>query len=388
MSRPVLLTLVALLAAAGTAEAAPGADLATALKTCWGNGERPDACQPLARDLMVRPRDERTRLVSTLARTEQVPARTLGIWLAVETRTAFDEPTLAEALLRVEDVRVVSYALEYLQLFHAPVHAALVIDLAEKSPVPNIRAAALRLAPDLDPGSALPAARAGLQASASVVQAAAAGVVGRLKDTESIDVLVRLLSDPRRPITVRLEAIEALRRIGDPTVAPLLYLHFRWPEALLTRKLVIAFGETAPQALAPFLADELGGEFNRETIVSLARLKNPETTQALLGLFERPDTREQTLHLVFWALGEMRDAAAVPSLLAQLRGGDPERATRAAEALGNIGARSAVRPLVEQVANPETRVSDMVAWALEKITGQTFEKDRAQWDAWLEQNPY
>jgi|GEM_PF-4743190 len=388
MRRPVLLALFAALLVAGNAKAGTEADLVNRLTTCWGNGARPDACEPLAHEVMARPRDERTRIVSGLARAEPVTTRTLGLWLAVTTRTAFDEPTLAETLLKAVDVRVVSYALEYLQLFHAPVHASLVVELAEKSPVPNLRASALRLLPDLDPAGALPAARAGLRASAAVVQAAAAGVVGRLKDVESVDALVGLLSDPRRPITVRLEAIEALRRIGDPTVAALLYLHFRWPEAMLTRKLVVAFGETAPQPLAPFLTDELGGELSREAIVSLARLKNPETTQALLGLFERPDVREPTLHLVFWALGEMRDAAAVPALLSQLRAGDPERATRAAEALGNIGARSAVRPLIEQLANPEARVTDMVAWALEKITGETFEKDRAQWDAWLEQNPY
>ena len=136
------------------------------------------------------------------------------------------------------------------------------------------------------------------------------------------------------------------------------------------------------------LTDELTGECSREAMVALARLKNPETTQALLGLFERPDVRAQTLHLVFWTLGEMKDPAAVPGLLIQLRAGDVDRARRAAEALGSIGNRSAVRPLIEQLAHPDAGVVDMVVWALEKITGQTFEKDRAQWESWLEQNPY
>jgi HEAT repeat protein len=373
---------------AASALAGPTPDPTAALLACWEKGDRPDACAPLARQLTARPREERVRLVSELVRSEQAPARALGAWLAIQTRTAFEPPSLVEPLLEAEDVRVLSYALEYLEVFRGPVHAERVLALAESSAVPGVRAAALRLAPELDPVGALRVARSGLQATSAVVQAAAAGVAGRLKDLDSVDALVRLLSDARRPLAVRLEAVEALRRIGDPAVAPLLYLHLSWPEPMLGRRLVVAFGETADPSLAPYLTDELRGDYSREAIVSLARMKNHETTQALLGLFETPETREPTLHLLYWALGEIKDSAAVPSLLVQLRSEDPDRATRAAEALGNIGSRSALRPLIEQLAHVDARVSDMAAWALLKTTGENFEKDRTQWEAWLEQNPY
>jgi HEAT repeat protein len=379
--------LVALVSAPCLA-AVPKDDPAAALKACWARDDGPVACEPLARELTARPRTDRLRLMGGLIAGDDAASRTLALWLALQTRTAFDDPAVVERLLSVQDARVLSLALDYLLTFKTVVHASLINDLALKSTIPNVRGAAIRLLPDLDPGLARAAAREGLQASSAAVQAAAAGVAGRLKDLESVDVLVSLLSNPRYPIAVRLEVVDALRRIGDPSVAPLLHLHLRWPEAVLGHKLVTAFGETAPAQLAPFLTDELLGEYNREVMVALARLKNPETTQALIGLFERPDARAQALHLLFWTLSEMKDPAAVPSLLVQLRSADTDRARRAAEALGGIGSRTAVRPLVEQLSNPDTGVADMVAWALEKITGQTFEKDRTAWESWLEQNPY
>ena len=388
MRRLARLALLVASLLAPSLEAAPLADPAASLAACWARDDAPASCEPVARELAARPRPDRLRLMNGLVTGGRPQAIASALWLAVETHTPFDDPATVERLLGAEDARVLSYALDYLLTFKTAVHASVVNDLAMKSAVPNVRSAAIRLLPDVDPALALTAAREGLKASSAAVQAASAGVVGRLKDGASVDVLVRLLADPRYPIALRLEVTDALRRIGDPTVAPLLYLQFRWPEPMLLHKLVTAFGETAPPALAPFLTDELTGECAREAMVALARLKNPETTQALLGLFERPDVRAQTLHLVFWTLGEMKDPAAVPGLLIQLRAGDVDRARRAAEALGSIGNRSAVRPLIEQLAHPDAGVVDMVVWALEKITGQTFEKDRAQWESWLEQNPY
>jgi HEAT repeat protein len=382
------LAFVVTMIAGLTLQAAPEADLTSELLACWGKGRDPAPCEAPAKKASALSRDERTRLLSALARAEKPTSQSLALWLAVQTRTAFDDPALAERLLKAEDARVLSLVLDYVQVLRSPVHASVVNDLASESPIPNVRAAAIRLMPDLDAAAAVSAAREGLRATSAVVLAAAAGAAGRLKDGESVDALVRLLSDPRYPLTVRLEVTDALRRIGDPTVAGLLYLHLRWPEPMLLRKLITAFGETAPSYLAAFLLDELSGDCVREVMVALARMKSAETTPALVGLFERRDVRDQTLHLLFWALGEIRDPTAIPALLVQLRGADAERATRAAEALGNIGARSAVRPLVEQLANADERVSDMAVWALEKITGQTFEKDRTQWDSWLEQNPY
>ena len=370
------------------AHAAPPVDSVAALKACWSREDAPRGCEAVVRELGQRPRPERLQVMNRLVGAADAPSKAQALWLAVQTHTTFDDPAVAEGLLTAEDARVLSLALDYLMTFKTPVHASVVNELATRSTIPNVRAAAIRLLPEVDSTLARAAAREGLSATSGAVQAAAAGVLGRLKDLESVDTLVRLVSDPRHPIAVRLEVTEALRRIGDPTVAALLLLQLRGAEPILGHKLVTAFGEISPPELAPFITDELTGEYSREVIVALARMKNVETTQALLGLFERPDVHAQTLHQVFWALAQIKDPAAVPSLLVQLRSADAERAERAAEALGEMGARGAVRPLVEQLARTETDVTDMVAWALEKITGQNFEKDRAEWDAWLEQNPY
>ena len=388
MRRVAVVFLAAAVLCVSPTVAAPKGTSAAALLACWGKGETPTACAAQARTVASLPRTERTALLGELVKNEAPASKSLALWLAIETHTPFDDTAAVEAVLALDDARLLAFALDYVAALKVPVHASLIHQLATKSSIPNVRAAAIRLLPDLDPTLALPAARDGLTATSGAVLAASAGALGKLKDAASIDALVRLVSDPRHPIMVRLEVVDALRRLGDPTVAALLFLQFRWAEPMVVHKLVTAFGEIAPPALATFLTDELTGDYSREAMVALARLKNPETVPALVGLFDRTDIRSQTQHLLFWALGEMKDPGAVPALLVQLRASDTDRATRAAEALGTIGAKSAVRPLIDQLSNPDAGVTDMVVWALEKITGQTFEKDRTLWDAWLEQNPY
>lgn len=386
---------IALVLAPGTAQAAP--PTVETFRACWKAGAQATACKKELRAFLSEAPATRRELIEAFAppgkagKTGQAPdaeSIAIGAWLATKARIPVPSPVLIEALLTGDSTPHQQIALGYLEVFRPKMHYEAVVDLAGKSRLPKLRAAALRVLQRTEVPGRLEVAREAVRSPNPMVQAAALRLLGQRKDKESLDVIARYLCDPQRHISVRIEAAEALRLIDDPSVAPLLFLHMRWPEVGLTQALISAFAEVSPAVYAELLGDYLyKPALLRVTLMALAKVKDAKVAPKLIGLLEDPKLRSQDLRLVFWALWKSNDRAAEPALISQLKG-SAERAALAAEALGQLRAKSAIRPLIAQLEHPNAEASDMALWALVRITDKSFEKDRSQWDAWLSKNPF
>ncbi|MEW6026584.1 MAG: HEAT repeat domain-containing protein [Planctomycetota bacterium] len=84
-----------------------------------------------------------------------------------------------------------------------------------------------------------------------------------------------------------------------------------------------------------------------------------------------------------WALGEIRDASAVQTLLVLLeKDSNIEVRKRAADGLKKIGDPKAVDGLIEQLDDINQTVAYAALQALKAITKQDFGQDIKQWEKW------
>ncbi len=153
------------------------------------------------------------------------------------------------------------------------------------------------------------------------------------------------------PAAVReLDAL-AYRAAGDPAAAaPLERLLVAFLESDATpaakdavvRNLSIVGTAASVPVLSRMLADPKTSDMAR---YALERIPAPEAAQALRGALARTDglTRIGVVN----TLGRRRDTASVPSIAPLLRAGDPDLASAAATALGNIGGPEARKALLE-----------------------------------------
>jgi HEAT repeat protein len=149
----------------------------------------------------------------------------------------------------------------------------------------------------------------------------AAEALGHFRDPAAVPVLGRVLADAQKPAEVRRAAAYALGAIGHPEAATALKLALADGsagvrlQAVRALRLVRTYREAAP--LLPLVAD--GDVLVRRASVLL--------------------------------LGQIRDAQAVPALVAALQGDTDKRVRRqAAWALGRIGDRTAYAALTEAVS--------------------------------------
>lgn len=170
-------------------------------------------------------------------------------------------------------------------------------------------------------------------------RARAAEVLGLLGVAEAVPSLVEALRDPYEDtLSVKVVVAEALARIQDPAVIPLLVKELRvideWSSPRVAEALV-RFGSTA----TPFLIE---------------LLREPERAGAAV-----------------WAarvLGRIGDQAAVPTLIERLRDRQDAMRTAAAEALGAIGDRRSIRALIQAtLRDPIAQVRAHAAAALGRL---------------------
>jgi HEAT repeat protein len=382
---PVLsLVLLALLTPAGL-RAEPLAEL----KACWKDGQSPAACEAPADALLALGLPARQKALAGLLAATDAPTRTLAVWLAERARLPLPDLGALEALLGSPDQVNQGTALAYVESMHPAIDYRSLVPLAESNPYPNLRAAAVRILSRKEAPGRLQAIRLGLRAESSVVQVAAVQALGLLHDVESLDAILVFMLDPNASTPLRVEAVRAVKAIGASQAAPLVYLCLSWPDLALTREALAAFAALSPVSHAILLVDWVyRPDTAQDALRALAQMKSPEVTPKLIGLLEDHRMRDRTLRMLYWTLGQIGDPAAVPALVAQLRGRDHERARLAAEALGQVGDRKAMVPLVEQLQHADTEVRDMALWVLVKISGQTFDNDPRLWQEWLEAHPY
>jgi len=169
-------------------------------------------------------------------------------------------------------------------------------------------------------------------------------------------VLGPYLSDSRWYV-VR-NTVFVLGQIGGPEIAELLEVAAQHPDARVRRQVVQSLGSIPAELRVPILARQLNSEDLRllaAALAMLARHRSRESTRALLRQIEAPDFEVRSLEhqrMIFHAVAELGDDAAVPGLTALLRRGGwlaRRTATRAEAALTlrRIGSESAIQELEE-----------------------------------------
>ena len=207
----------------------------------------------------------------------------------------------------------------------------------------------------------VPGLQLALKNNSAQVRMHAAKLLGSIQDETAVSDLVRLLADPNS--YVKGTAIDALNRIGTPATAPLL-------EVLATKARNLIpdedTGFTADyQYIASAYIDDLWMKKYRigtqaAAIQTLGLLKAEAAVQPLIKELANEELQSNALA----ALIEMR-GVAVPPMLDALKNGTNEIRIKIAEALGTIGDRRAIVPLIEALnSDPHKEVKALAATGL------------------------
>ena len=212
-----------------------------------------------------------------------------------------------------------------------------------------------------DPTSIVPGLQLALKNNSAQVRMHAAKLIGSIQAENAIPDLIRLLADPNS--YVKNTAIDALNRIGEPTTAPLL-------EILDTKARNLIPDEdtgftTEYQYIASAYIDGLWMKKYRigtqsAAIQTLGLLKVEDGVQSVIKELANEELQNQALA----ALIEMRGVAVLPMIDA-LKNGTDEIRVKVADALGQIGDRRAIVPLIEALnADPYKEVQAFAAKGL------------------------
>jgi HEAT repeat protein len=131
----------------------------------------------------------------------------------------------------------------------------------------------------------------------SRVRAQAAAALGRLECASAREPLLTALADPNE--WVRVQVGEALARIGDQTLAPVVAQHLQTEnEPHVRATLVKALGSIGDEKMLPVLAlflDDVDGRVRANCVESLAQLKISKASRraAILKLENDPSNRVQ-----------------------------------------------------------------------------------------------
>jgi|GEM_PF-3880275 len=176
---------------------------------------------------------------------------------------------------------------------------------------------------------------------------------------------------------------------------------------VMVREEIERLGERAVTDLIRICREQTEVDIRLNAAMALAKVKagNAEASRALLGLLE--DSSSGVRYWAIKGLGLQKETQAVEPLLNILGGNDELLKDLSAWALGEIGGRRAVSPLVDILLAPlptevqaKARVlafKERVAEALRKLTGENFgyieardEEERTQaldsWRSWWEEN--
>jgi HEAT repeat protein len=243
--------------------------------------------------------------------------------------------------------------------------AARLGEIGDPSAIPALLAALDRPAPDRDTHDA----------NRRIAEA-----LGLLRAKEAVPALVELARS--RNGFVQVAAVDALGQVGDPRGVDVLVeiATAEGAEPFTAKKAILALGRigdprAGPTVLRMLFDERPGVSFFREASFAASQIGRPMSAP-LLAVLEGKDAK-----LAGWArergvvqgalvaksaqlLGDVGGPEAVPALVAKLGYADPNPELTlfvrvfAAESLGRMRAREAVRPLSELVAreqNPEAR---------------------------------
>ena len=212
-----------------------------------------------------------------------------------------------------------------------------------------------------DSAAIMPGLQHALRNNSAQVRMHAAKLLGNIQAETAVPDLVRLLADPNS--YVKDTAIDALNRIGEPAVAPLLEVLDTGARSLIPDE-DTGFA-TEYQYIASAYIDNLWMKKYRigtlsAAIQALGLLKLGDGVESLIGELASEELQDQALA----ALVEMR-GVAVLSLIDALKNDTDEIRVKVADALGQIGDRRAIVPLIEALdSDPYKEVKALAAVGL------------------------
>ncbi|RMH40579.1 MAG: tetratricopeptide repeat protein [Deltaproteobacteria bacterium] len=214
-------------------------------------------------------------------------------------------------------------------------------------------------------------------------QRIAVSVLGHLGNRGAALPLVRLASAARaepparsrllgtyRPTLdwdVRVEALVAAGRLGEPRIVPELIELSRHRDSAMRAAAVFALGRTRARAAAPALAAALDSREPAVAVLAclgLGQLGDRRYRVALERVVADASAHRHTRAACALALGALGDRAALPALIAALDDGDERLQRMASWALGRLGDRAAVPALMAAYFGKSEPVREAVAWAI------------------------
>ena len=259
--------------------------------------------------------------------------------------------------LKDKDAHVCAAALKSLARVGKPAHAIFLNALGEHSAV--VRAAAAEVLGMLgDRRDVVSLVRALKKDEECVVREAVVRALGRLGGKSVVEPLIQALAD--RDFSVRGAAAEALVRVGEPAVEPLIEQFNDCVELLENEREMCT-------RIFPHVAAVLGMVGDERAVGPLIRVLAVRNANARLAAAQ--------------ALLCIGKPAAKPLVKALMSRSCPVR-RYAAEILGRIGGEGVVGPLVQALKDNDGDVREAAAGALQKLTGMRFGTDYRKWRKW------
>lgn len=211
--------------------------------------------------------------------------------------------------------------------------------------------------------SATPALLSLLETDAPALRSAALEALGNIGDQRAADVIMNLTNDVDRGI--RAQAVFALRKLPMKQASERLLQFLQDPEVRVRICAAEALGHQKGMKIVQPLIDAArqddSPQVREMAIKSLGRFGSPASIRAI----------EEALHDDFnvqlraiAVLSELCDASSIPALLAMLKHGKTMIRNHAAQALGAMKHRDAIRPLEELLADRDSLVRHSAARAL------------------------
>lgn len=204
-----------------------------------------------------------------------------------------------------------------------------------------------------------PLSDAALDDPEPAVRAAAATSLGQLNDPRVLPVLLGMLRDPSP--APREAAIVALASLGEPALNPLLEARRSEEEAVRTGA-QLALDRLAQKFKAQLISEDV--EVRVAAIQALGRIGDPKLARSLAPLLV--DSEERVRLAAARALERLRNPATRSALRRALQQPEETAAVRLALtiALGKMGDEGALQALVENLASPDASVRAAAAQAL------------------------
>ncbi len=206
-------------------------------------------------------------------------------------------------------------------------------------------------------------------------RAGAAHALGALGETSAAIPLVEAMRDSREDRDVKLACAEALGRINDADVIPLLCEQLGNVDEWSSPRIAAILTGFGAQATEPLLGVLDHGESLNARVWAAQILGKSAARKAVPALRDRLHDRSEQMRLsAANALGEIGDVRAVRSLIdVSLRDPTPAVRAQAAQALGKLGDPEALPILVTALGDPEYWMRFRALEAIEQLKPDNIE---------------